>query len=157
MDGRKAYRFTVRWGEERDTDDAEGRVVATSELRPTRAAIEALLPRFTGAIVQVPPRFFGDQDRRRARLRPRPRGRGGRARGRGRSRSTGSSSSTCPDADHAVFEADAARAPMCARSPATSAARSAAFGHVEALRRLAVGPFGESDMISLELLEESVP
>src|SRR5947208_7108148 len=38
MDGRKAYRFTVQWGEERDTDDAEGRVVGTSEARPTRQA-----------------------------------------------------------------------------------------------------------------------
>ena len=36
MDGRKLYRFTVRWGEERDTDDAEGRVTASSDQRPTR-------------------------------------------------------------------------------------------------------------------------
>src|SRR6516164_7565339 len=57
MDGRKAYRFTVRWGEERDTDDAEGRVVASSEVRPTPQAIAALLPGFVGAIEQVPPRF----------------------------------------------------------------------------------------------------
>src|SRR6202161_1944166 len=57
MDGRKAYRFTVRWGEERDTDDAEGRVVASSEQRPTPEAIAALLPGFGGAIEQVPPRF----------------------------------------------------------------------------------------------------
>src|SRR5581483_9223442 len=57
MDGRKVYRFTVRWGEERDTDDAEGRIVATSDVRPSREEIEALLPRFTGEIEQVPPRF----------------------------------------------------------------------------------------------------
>src|SRR3979411_2042287 len=57
MDGRKAYRFTVRWGEERDTDDAEGRVVASSDERPTPDAIKALLPGFVGAIEQVPPRF----------------------------------------------------------------------------------------------------
>src|SRR5271168_2800076 len=57
MDGRKRYRFTVRWGEERDTDDAEGRIVAVSEIRPDEAAIRALLPRFTGTIEQVPPRF----------------------------------------------------------------------------------------------------
>ena len=58
MDGRKTYRFTVRWGEERDTDDAEGRVVTTSDERPDaprRSA--ALLPRFTGTIEQVPPRY----------------------------------------------------------------------------------------------------
>src|SRR5205823_2715186 len=57
MDGRKNYLFTVRWGEERDTDDAEGRVVATSAARPSAEAIRALLPRFTGTIEQVPPRF----------------------------------------------------------------------------------------------------
>src|SRR5262245_18395170 len=57
MDSRKVYRFTVRWGEERDTDDADGQVVATSAQRPTREAIEALLPHYTGLISQVPPRF----------------------------------------------------------------------------------------------------
>src|SRR5213593_968619 len=57
MDGRKRYRFTVRWGEERDTDDAEGRVAATSEARPLAQDVRALLPRFTGTIAQVPPRF----------------------------------------------------------------------------------------------------
>src|SRR5690242_15805231 len=57
FDGRKTYRFTIRWGEERDTDDAEGRVVTTSGIRPDRDAIERLLPRFTGTIEQVPPRF----------------------------------------------------------------------------------------------------
>jgi tRNA pseudouridine55 synthase len=57
MEGRKLYRFTVRWGEERDTDDAEGRVTATSPERPSAEIIRALLPRFTGQIEQVPPRF----------------------------------------------------------------------------------------------------
>ena len=57
MDGRKRYRFTVCWGEERDTDDTEGRVVKTSDLRPTAEAISALLPRFTGLVEQVPPQF----------------------------------------------------------------------------------------------------
>src|SRR5947208_265025 len=57
MDGRKLYRFTVRWGEERDTDDAEGRVIATTAERASAEAIRAVLPRFTGVIEQVPPRF----------------------------------------------------------------------------------------------------
>ncbi|WID94382.1 tRNA pseudouridine(55) synthase TruB [Bosea vestrisii] len=57
MDGRKAYEFTVAWGSQTDTDDTEGRVVATSEDRPDEAAIAALLPRFTGTIQQVPPKF----------------------------------------------------------------------------------------------------
>ena len=57
MDGRKIYRFTVRWGEERDTDDADGRAVAASDQRPTREAVEAIMPGYTGTIAQVPPRF----------------------------------------------------------------------------------------------------
>jgi tRNA pseudouridine55 synthase len=55
QDGLKVYRFGVKWGEETDTDDAEGRVVATSPSRPDTAAIEALLPRFIGRISQIPP------------------------------------------------------------------------------------------------------
>ena len=57
MDGRKLYRFTVRWGEERDTDDAEGRIIAQNDQRPSADAIGALLPSFTGSIQQVPPRY----------------------------------------------------------------------------------------------------
>jgi tRNA pseudouridine55 synthase len=57
VDGVKHYRFTVRWGAETDTDDAEGEVVASSDARPERAAIEAVLERFTGEIMQVPPAF----------------------------------------------------------------------------------------------------
>ena len=57
MDGRKAYEFTVAWGSQTDTDDTEGKVVATSDKRPDEAAIAALLPRFTGTIQQVPPKF----------------------------------------------------------------------------------------------------
>ena len=68
MDGRKRYRFTVRWGEERDTDDAEGRAIGTTEARPTADAISACLPPFTGTIAQVPPKYLRHQDRGRARL-----------------------------------------------------------------------------------------
>src|SRR5215216_2879422 len=57
MDGRKRYRFTVRWGEERDTDDAEGKAVAACDARPQPGAIMACLPSFTGTIAQVPPKF----------------------------------------------------------------------------------------------------
>ena len=68
MDGRKRYRFTVCWGEERDTDDTEGRVVATSELGPTargdRGAAAALHRRDRAG----PAAIFGDQDPGRARL-----------------------------------------------------------------------------------------
>jgi tRNA pseudouridine55 synthase len=57
MDGRKSYVFTVAWGAETNTDDAEGEVVARTDRLPSPAEIEALLPRFTGSIQQVPPRF----------------------------------------------------------------------------------------------------
>ena len=53
----KAYDFTIRFGEETDTLDAEGEVIARLDLRPTPAEIEAVLPRFTGEIEQVPPAF----------------------------------------------------------------------------------------------------
>lgn len=57
LDATKAYEFTVRFGEQTDTLDAEGAVIATSDVRPTMAQVEAMLPRFTGAIEQVPPAY----------------------------------------------------------------------------------------------------
>jgi tRNA pseudouridine55 synthase len=57
LDATKAYDFTIRFGEETDSLDLEGKVIATSDTRPTRADIEAILPRFTGPIEQVPPSF----------------------------------------------------------------------------------------------------
>ena len=57
MDGAKVYSFTVAWGEERSTDDREGAVTRTSEHRPDEAEIRALLPKYTGVIMQTPPQF----------------------------------------------------------------------------------------------------
>ena len=57
LDATKTYEFTIKFGEETATLDAEGAVIATSEHRPTVADIEAVLPRFTGAIEQIPPAF----------------------------------------------------------------------------------------------------
>ncbi len=125
VDGEKAYTFTVQWGIETDTDDSEGRAVATSDLRPTGRGIEAALPRFTGIVVQVPPRYSAikiDGERAYDLARDgevvelqRPR----------RSRSTRCASwRTTPTPRPS--RPSAARAPMCAPSPATSAARWAA-------------------------------
>lgn len=55
MDAKKTYEFSVTFGERRSTDDAEGEVVATSQVMPTAEAIQAVLPRFTGPIMQLPP------------------------------------------------------------------------------------------------------
>lgn len=57
LEGDKAYRFTLTFGESRNTDDGEGVVTATSRVRPDSAAIQAVIPRFTGAVEQVPPAY----------------------------------------------------------------------------------------------------
>ena len=57
MDADKTYRFTATWGESRDSDDAEGKVTGTSDRRPTKEEIQALLPRFTGVLNQTPPAY----------------------------------------------------------------------------------------------------
>jgi tRNA pseudouridine55 synthase len=151
MDGRKAYRFTVRWGEERDTDDADGQVTATSGERPARAAIEALLPRYTGLIAQVPPRFSAikvdgeraydlARDGEAVELEARP------------VEVHGLTLVNAPDADHAEFQAECGKGTYV-RSLARDLGRAlGCYGHIRALRREAVGPLGEDAMISLEEL-----
>ncbi|WP_193337535.1 tRNA pseudouridine(55) synthase TruB [Devosia beringensis] len=57
QDGTKVYRFAIAWGSATTTDDTEGAVIATSDVRPDRAALEAVLPAFTGTILQRPPIF----------------------------------------------------------------------------------------------------
>lgn len=57
LDASKVYDFTIRFGTQTDTLDAEGQVIATSDVRPTLAEVEAVLPRFTGPIAQVPPAY----------------------------------------------------------------------------------------------------
>ena len=152
VDGRKSYEFTIRWGEERDTDDAEGRVVAESERRPDAAAIAALLPRFTGTIEQVPPRFSAvkiageraydlARDGETVELKP-------RAVDIWRLELVAT-----PDADHAVLAAECGKGTYVRALARDLGRELGVLGHVVALRRKRVGPFGESDMISLERLE----
>jgi tRNA pseudouridine55 synthase len=152
MNGRKLYRFIVRWGEERDTDDAEGRVIARSDQRPSAEAIRALLPSFTGTIQQVPPRYSaikveGERAYDLARegeaieleARPVEIGR--------------LELINVPGHDHAVLEAECGKGTYV-RSLARDLGRTlGCFGHVSALRRAAVGPLGEKTMILLEQLE----
>jgi len=149
FDGRKTYGFTIRWGEERDTDDAEGRVAATSDKRPERDAIERLLPRFTGAIEQVPPRFSAVKlDGERAYDLARD----------GEAVELAARKVTVhrldlvdiPDPDHAVLTAECGKGTYI-RSLARDLGRElGALGHVVSLRRSRVGPFGEAEMIPLE-------
>jgi tRNA pseudouridine55 synthase len=153
MDSRKIYRFTVRWGEERDTDDADGRVVATGAARPQRHEIEALLPRYTGTVMQVPPRFSAikidgeraydlARDGEAVELAARP------------VEIHRLALVDVADAEHAEFEAECGKGTYV-RSLARDMGRALGCrGHIEALRRTAVGPFGESDLISLESLSD---
>jgi tRNA pseudouridine55 synthase len=152
MDGRKRYRFTVAWGEERDTDDTEGKVTRTSDIRPSAEAIRALLPQFTGLIEQTPPQYSaikiaGERAYDLARdgevvaLQPRP------------VEIHHLSLVEQPDSTHSVFEAECGKGTYV-RALARDIGRILrCYGHICALRRTLVGPFGEQDMIPLEQLE----
>jgi tRNA pseudouridine55 synthase len=152
MDGRKTYAFTVKWGEQRDTDDAEGQVVASSDLRPSPEAIRAVLPRFTGAIDQVPPRYSAIKIA------------GERAYDLAREGEVVEIASRqvnvhrldlveVSDPDHAVFAAECGKGTYVRALARDMGLALGCLGHVVALRRTAVGPFAENTMISLERLE----
>ena len=154
MDGRKVYRFTVRWGEERDTDDAEGRVAATSGERPSAEAIRALLPRFTGLIEQVPPRFSAvkiegeraydlARDGEVVELAPRT------------IEIHSLELVETPDPDHSVLAAECGKGTYVRALARDLGRLLGCFGHVAALRRTAVGPFTEDIAVSLEALQRS--
>ena len=156
MDGRKIYRFTVRWGEERDTDDAEGRATEISAERPTAEAIRALIPRFSGLIEQVPPRFSAvkiggeraydlARDGEAVELAPRP------------IEVHHLELVETPDPDHSVLAAECGKGTYV-RALARDMGRAlGCFGHVTALRRTAVGPFAEQNAIALETLQRMPP
>lgn len=152
MDGRKRYRFTVRWGEERDTDDTEGRPTQTSATRPTAEQIQALLPQFHGQIEQVPPQYSaikiqGERAYDMARdgeivpLVPRP------------VFIHELVLTEQPDADHSVFEAECGKGTYVRALARDMGRLLGCYGHISALRRTLVGPFEEADMIPLEQLE----
>jgi tRNA pseudouridine55 synthase len=152
QDGNKAYRFTVRWGVETDTDDSDGRVAAQSDARPASAGILALLPRFIGTIQQLPPSYSaikinGERAYDLARgsqapvLSPRP---------------VTIHALDLIDAgrDEAMFEARCGKGTYV-RAIARDLGRGlGCYGHVSALRRTRVGPFYETDAVTLPELED---
>jgi tRNA pseudouridine55 synthase len=152
MDGRKAYRFTVRWGVETDTDDAEGREIARSDVRPDETAIRAVLPRFEGEIMQTPPRFSaikiaGERAYDLARegaevsLEPRP------------VEIDSLRLVATVDADQVELEAECGKGTYV-RALARDLGRAlGTYGHVSALRRTRVGPFDEATALSLDALQ----
>ncbi len=155
LGGTETYRFTVRWGEARDTDDAEGAVTATSDARPDAASIRAALPAFTGVISQVPPVYSAIKiDGRRAYDLAR-----GNQAPRLDAREVRIDHLTldeCPSVEEANFEMRCGSGTYV-RSLARDLARHlGTCGHVTALRRTASGPFTEADAISLDKLKEVV-
>ena len=152
MDGEKLYRFTARWGEARDTDDAEGEVVERSDVRPVKAQILAEIPRFTGDIMQVPPAFSAIKVK------------GERAYDLAREGEEFSLEPRTisireahlveiPDRDHAVFELSCGKGSYVRAWVRDLAVALGTCGHVVELRRLRVGPFSIEAAISLEKLE----
>jgi tRNA pseudouridine55 synthase len=149
MDGTKLYRFTLRLGEARDTDDADGAVIASSDVRPTDDQLRAALPPFRGDIMQIPPIFSaikvaGERAYDMARegrppvLEPRP------------ARVDRFELIERPDGDHAVFEVQSGKGVYMRSLARDLAVACGALGHIGALRRLRVGPFTEADAIPLD-------
>ncbi len=149
MDGAKCYRFTLRWGEARDTDDADGKVIGTSGVRPGEAEIRAVLDEFRGEIMQVPPTFSAVKiggarayDLARggepAVLQARP------------ARVERFELIGWADEDHAEFEVVCGKGVYMRSLARDLALRVGTLGHVAALRRLRVGPFTVAAAIPLD-------
>ncbi len=148
VDGEKAYRFTVTWGAETTTDDAEGGVTRTSEARPSRGDIEAVLPQFHGEILQVPPDYSAIKiDGARAydlaregedvALKARP------------VMIKRLAVVTHDDAGSTSFEAECGKGAYVRALARDLGRLVGCFGHVTALRRTRVGPFNEARSVTL--------
>lgn len=153
LDASKEYEFTVRFGSETDTLDLEGQVIAESNQRPTRAGVEAILPRFTGPIEQVPPVYSAilvDGERAYDRARS------GEAVELASRAVTVHELHLLPgDAPDAVTLHAHVSKGTYIRSLARDIARAlGTVGHVTMLRRLRAGPFGLDRAISLDKLNE---
>lgn len=151
MDERKAYRFEITFGEERDTGDAEGVVTVSSMVRPTRVQLEQAIPHFIGVIEQSPPAYSAIKVE------------GKRAYALARS----GQEVALPkrpitiyklmllafDGEKAAMEVECGKGTYI-RSLAVDISRFVgALGYVSELRRIRVGKFSENDTISLDKLE----
>lgn len=153
QDGTKAYRFTVRWGEETDTDDAEGQIVARSDSRPSPGEIAALLPRFVGVITQTPPTYSaikiaGERAYDLARE-------GTEFEIAARQIVVHRLDLVSSEKDEAVFEAECGKGAYV-RAIARDLGRAlGCHGHVVLLRRTRVGPFWVERGYGLDALRDS--
>ncbi len=155
MEGTKSYRFTIRWGASTDTLDREGATVATSDVRPSVADVEAVLDRFIGDIEQVPPAYSAIKVD------------GARAYDLARAgesveldartiRVDALSVLSAPEPDLMVLEMTCGKGAYVRAIVRDVAEAVGACGHVAALRRTRVGPFAEERASGLEALEEIV-
>jgi tRNA pseudouridine55 synthase len=158
LDGAKAYRFVVAFGAETATGDREGEVTRTTPVRPERAQLDALLPRFVGRIRQTPPAYSA------IKLAGRPAYARARA---GEALAIPSREITIHalrlDIEDGTYDGTAATFVVrCSkgtyvRSLAADIARAAGtLGHVVELRRTAAGPFLESQAVPLDTAQEIV-
>jgi len=153
MEGEKTYQVVIRWGEARTTDDREGEISGTSDHRPTASDIESILSKFEGESLQTPPKFSaikvqGERAYDLARA--------------GEDVELAARTVTIKkitlidrtDPDHAEFEVVCGKGTYIRSLARDMALALGTVGHVARLRRVAVGPFQEKDMISLEKLME---
>lgn len=153
-DTEKTYIFAITWGEARNTDDAEGTTIETSDVRPDDAAIRAALPAFIGDIMQLPPKFSalkvaGERAYNLARagteftLEPRP-----------VHISTLALISTTKDT--ATLSCTCGKGTYIRSLARDLAEKLGTKGYISALRRTKVGAFDEKTAISLDKLRENV-
>jgi tRNA pseudouridine55 synthase len=150
MNGQKCYRFRIRWGVSRTTDDREGGIVAECASRPSRSAIEEILPRFTGTILQIPPPFSaikvaGCRAYKLARAAAVPPVLKARAVQVAALRLI-----AVPDRDYADCEALVGKGTYIRALARDLGAALGTFAHVDELRRLSVGRFTLERAISLD-------
>jgi tRNA pseudouridine55 synthase len=153
VDADKAYRFTIAWGRTTATYDREGETTAESDVRPTVAQVEAVLPRFVGQISQVPPAYSAIKvDGERAYDLARA---GETVELAARTVMVHSARvAEAPDADHVTLEIECGKGTYVRAIARDLAEMLGACGHVGALRRTRVGGFTEQSAVTLEFLED---
>jgi tRNA pseudouridine55 synthase len=158
MDADKTYRFTIAWGRTTASYDREGAILAESDVRPTLAQVEAVLPRFVGEIEQIPPAFSAIKvDGERAYDLARA---GETVELKARpvvihsARIAEVPGSAFSDADHVTLEVECGKGTYVRALVRDIAEALGACGHVSELRRTRVGGFTEQSAVTLELLEE---
>jgi tRNA pseudouridine55 synthase len=153
MEADKAYRFTIAWGRTTATWDAEGEVIATSDVRPTLEQVDAALGQFVGEIIQVPPNYSAIKvDGERAYDLARE---GVEFELQGRPVTIHALSVMgAPDPDHVELSMECGKGAYVRAVVRDLAEALGACAHVSQLRRTRVGPFDEARAITLEKLED---